>query len=175
MFSFVLFCFAALGGVAAVDPRAALAGLPPPDSINLWPYLSGDVAESPRKGFQVDDRCIVSAPYKLLLGAETHRFAIFCTGKSNVCQEARDRHRKKILEHRKAFNPAGNQKGACHSGPHVPNATGNATCATVMYLTFRGIFRLVELPVRFQMGGRPVLSAHLNVETSRSEHNRPKI
>jgi hypothetical protein len=80
-----------------------------------------------------------------------------------------------FLEHRKAFNPAGNQKGACHSGPHVPNATGNATCATVMYLTFRGIFRLVELPVRFQMGGRPVLSAHLNVETSRSEHNRPEI
>ena len=87
-------CFAALGGVAAVDPRAALAGLPPPDSINLWPYLSGAINESPRKGFQVDNRCIVSAPYKLLLG---------------------------------------DQKGACHSGPHVPNATGNATCDTVMH------------------------------------------
>jgi arylsulfatase I/J len=84
---------AALAGVAAVDPRAQLAGLPAPDSQNLWPYLSGIVDESPRMSFQVDDRCIVSAPYKLMLGK---------------------------------------QKGACHSGPHVPNASGNATCTTVM-------------------------------------------
>ena len=85
--------FAALAGVAAVDTKSQLAGLPAPDSRNLWPYLSGTVDESPRKSFQVDNRCIVDAPYKLLLGK---------------------------------------QKGACHSGPHVPNATGNTTCASVM-------------------------------------------
>ena len=87
-------------------------------------------------------------------------------------RQARDRHRKKLRKG--GDHSAGNQKGACHSGPHVPNATGNATCATVMYL-LRGIFNLVELPVRFNMGGRPVLSAHFNVETARSEHNRPEI
>jgi arylsulfatase I/J len=37
----------ALAGYDAADPRAAAAGLPPPDSIDMWPFLAGD-AESPR-------------------------------------------------------------------------------------------------------------------------------
>ena len=56
------------------------------------PYLSGAVDSSPRTSFQVDDRCLITAPYKLLLGL---------------------------------------QKGACWSGPHVPNAT-TGTCPTVV-------------------------------------------
>jgi|EP01046_Picozoa_sp_COSAG06_P049132 hypothetical protein len=30
-------------------------------------------------------------------------------------------------------------------------------------------------PLRFKLGGRPVLSARLNVETARSERKRPEI
>jgi arylsulfatase I/J len=84
--------FAALGGVSSADPRAEAAGLPPPDSLNLWPYLSGAVETSPRTSFQVDEQCLVNSPYKLLLG---------------------------------------HQKGACWSGPHVPNATGAGICTRV--------------------------------------------
>jgi len=40
--------FASLGGVDAFDSRASAAGLPPVDSVNLWPYIAGDVKSSPR-------------------------------------------------------------------------------------------------------------------------------
>jgi arylsulfatase I/J len=62
--------FAALGGVSSADPRAEAAGLPPPDSLNLWPYLSGAVESSPRTSFQIDEQCLVTSPYKLLLGRQ---------------------------------------------------------------------------------------------------------
>ena len=84
--------FAALAGVVPEDSRASMARLPPPDSINLWPYLSGAVSDSPRTSFHIDANALVTRPYKLLLGK---------------------------------------QKGACYSGPHVPNATGATECTTV--------------------------------------------
>ena len=37
-----------LTGQPADDPKAAAAGLGPPDSINMWPMLSGVNATSPR-------------------------------------------------------------------------------------------------------------------------------
>ena len=40
--------FAHLAGADPTDHSAAAAGLPPIDSINLWPYLSGQSAISPR-------------------------------------------------------------------------------------------------------------------------------
>ncbi len=40
--------FCALAGVDPTDTQAAAAGLPPIDSLNLWPWLSGSVSESPR-------------------------------------------------------------------------------------------------------------------------------
>ena len=40
--------FCALAGVDPSDSRAALAGLPPIDSLNLWPLVSGANATSPR-------------------------------------------------------------------------------------------------------------------------------
>jgi arylsulfatase B len=40
---------AAIAGVDPTDHRAALAKLPPIDSINMWPYFTGVVTESPRK------------------------------------------------------------------------------------------------------------------------------
>ena len=40
--------FAALAGVDPTDARAAAAGLPPIDGLNMWPLLSGLNATSPR-------------------------------------------------------------------------------------------------------------------------------
>jgi arylsulfatase I/J len=40
--------FCGLAGVPAADPRAAAAGLPPVDSIDQWPLLSGANATPPR-------------------------------------------------------------------------------------------------------------------------------
>ena len=40
--------FAGLAGVDPTDAAAAAAGLPPIDSINLWPWLSGASPTSPR-------------------------------------------------------------------------------------------------------------------------------
>ena len=37
--------FAALGGVSSTDPRAEAAGLPPPDSLNLWCVIGARLAE----------------------------------------------------------------------------------------------------------------------------------
>eukprot|EP01052_Picozoa_sp_SAG31_P007050 SAG31_NODE_331_length_17518_cov_32.495042_15_plen_239_part_00 len=85
--------FAALGGVSSSDPCAEEAMLPPPDSLDLWPYLSGAVEASPRTSFHVDEHCMVTQGFKLLIGK---------------------------------------QKGACWSGPHVPNATTPSTCETVL-------------------------------------------
>ena len=40
--------FCAIAGVDPTDDRAALAGLPPIDGVNLWPLLSGANSTSPR-------------------------------------------------------------------------------------------------------------------------------
>jgi arylsulfatase I/J len=40
--------FASLAGVDPTDKKAAKAGLPPIDSVNLWPLLSGNAKSSPR-------------------------------------------------------------------------------------------------------------------------------
>ncbi len=41
--------FCALAGADPSDPSAAAAGLPPPDGLNQWPYLSGANSSSPRR------------------------------------------------------------------------------------------------------------------------------
>ena len=45
--------FAALAGADVTDRRAAAAGLPPVDSIDLWPYLAGKVHMSPRRQIEI--------------------------------------------------------------------------------------------------------------------------
>jgi arylsulfatase I/J len=79
----------ALAGVDAFDARAAAAGLPPIDSLNLWPLLSGANATSPRTEIVLGIPTISSAlsigdpylgvqgliradGYKLLIG-QTHQ------------------------------------------------------------------------------------------------------
>ena len=40
--------FAHLAGADPTDHSAAAANLPPVDSVDLWPYLSGQASSSPR-------------------------------------------------------------------------------------------------------------------------------
>jgi arylsulfatase I/J len=73
--------FCALAGVSPEDPLAAAAGLPPPDGLNQWPYLSGVNETSPRQyvimgssdssnaeGNAIVTGVLRSDGYKLLLG-----------------------------------------------------------------------------------------------------------
>ena len=58
--------FCALAGVPAVDPRAAAAHLPPLDSINMWPYIVGEAAASPRTTIHMDAGVLVQGDLKYL-------------------------------------------------------------------------------------------------------------
>jgi len=65
--------YATLGGVDPTDHKAAAAGLPPIDSFDLWPLLSGQNASSPRAELAIGDvtqvgGLLTSDGYKLLLG-----------------------------------------------------------------------------------------------------------
>ena len=55
-----------MAGVTPHDAEAAAAGLPAPDSLNLWPYLSGNVSASPRTSIHLSDVAFVSGQYKLI-------------------------------------------------------------------------------------------------------------
>ena len=57
-----------LAGVDPTDHKAEAAGLPPIDSLNLWPLLSGQNSTSPRVEIPVSPDSIISWPYKLVRG-----------------------------------------------------------------------------------------------------------
>lgn len=63
--------FCALAGVDPTDHAAAASGLPPIDSINMWPVLSGAAAASPRQNILVDKTTLVEAQYKLMTGQQS--------------------------------------------------------------------------------------------------------
>jgi arylsulfatase B len=50
------------------DTRAAAAGVPPIDSLDVWPLISGQNATSPRTSFAASGDAFISGPYKLLTG-----------------------------------------------------------------------------------------------------------
>ena len=58
------------GAACAADARAAAAGLPPLDSLDLWPLLSGANATSPRVEVPLGPAALVTARWKLLLGRQ---------------------------------------------------------------------------------------------------------
>ena len=75
--------FCALAGVDPTDARAAAAGLPPIDSVNVWPLLSGTTTTSPRKTIEFATSvgggptntsghtavgALLSPPYKIIVG-----------------------------------------------------------------------------------------------------------
>jgi len=58
------------GGTDTSDERAAAHGLPPPDSLDLWPLLSGEVSSSPRVEVPIAPSSIISYPWKFLKGPQ---------------------------------------------------------------------------------------------------------
>ena len=59
----------------AADAPAAAAGLPPPDSLDVWPLLSGAAAASPRTEVPIDitgkSRALIQGRWKLLTGPQS--------------------------------------------------------------------------------------------------------
>ena len=55
---------------AVPDERAAAAGLPPVDSLDLWPMISGANATSPRVEVPVAPSTLISWPFKMLKGLQ---------------------------------------------------------------------------------------------------------
>lgn len=60
----------ALAGVDPADSVAAANGLPPIDSLNMWPLITGNTSSSPRVEYPISPSSFVSYPYKLLLGPQ---------------------------------------------------------------------------------------------------------
>jgi len=60
--------FSTLAGYSPTDEKAAALGLPAPDSIDLLPYLMGDVEDSPRKSIVVSDKTVIRGDYKVVFG-----------------------------------------------------------------------------------------------------------
>ena len=63
--------FCALAGVDPTDDRAAKAKLPPIDSLNMWPLISGQNSTSPRVDIPISNTTLISGDYKILTGKVT--------------------------------------------------------------------------------------------------------
>ena len=64
--------FCALAGVDPKDEGATQAKLPPIDSMNMWPLISGASSTSPRIDIPVSNKTLISGDYKILIG-EVHQ------------------------------------------------------------------------------------------------------
>ena len=60
--------FCALARVDPKDEAAAQAKLPPVDSMNMWPLISGANSTSPRVDIPVSNMTLISGDYKILTG-----------------------------------------------------------------------------------------------------------
>jgi arylsulfatase I/J len=59
--------FCGLAGVDPTDTLAAASGLPPIDSIDMWPFLIGQVHASPRQAIPFSSHCFMQDDWKLIL------------------------------------------------------------------------------------------------------------
>jgi arylsulfatase I/J len=57
-------CF--LAGVDPTDDKAAKANLPPIDSLNMWPLISGQNSTSPRSDIPISFKTLISGDYKII-------------------------------------------------------------------------------------------------------------
>ena len=60
--------FCGIAGVNPKDERAAKAKLPPIDSLDMWPLISGQNTTSPRVDIPVTNETLISGPYKIITG-----------------------------------------------------------------------------------------------------------
>lgn len=65
-------------GIEASDPDAVALGLPDIDSLNIWPYMMGEVDESPRFEIIISDTTIIYDAYKLMIGK--YPYAVWQSG-----------------------------------------------------------------------------------------------
>ena len=63
--------FCALAGVDPTDELAAKSKLPPIDSLNMWPLISGQNQTSPRTDIPISNATLISGDYKILAGSVT--------------------------------------------------------------------------------------------------------
>ncbi len=63
--------FCGLAGVDTYDERAAVAGLPAVDSIDMWPLLSGAPGARGRSEIHISPVTLILGNYKLLTGADS--------------------------------------------------------------------------------------------------------
>ena len=62
--------FCALAGVDPKDEAAAQANLPPIDSMNMWPLISGQNSTSPRVDIPASISTLISGDYKIMTGLQ---------------------------------------------------------------------------------------------------------
>ena len=60
--------FCGLAGVDPTDTKAAQHNLPPVDSIDMWPLISGQNSTSPRVDIPASYSTLISGDYKILVG-----------------------------------------------------------------------------------------------------------
>ena len=63
--------YATLCGLAGVDPtdeKSAKAKLPPIDSLDIWPLISGQNSTSPRTDIPISHATLISGDYKIITG-----------------------------------------------------------------------------------------------------------
>ena len=60
--------FCGLAGVDPTDSKAASANLPPIDSMDMWPLISGQNSTSPRVDIPISNTTLISGDYKILVG-----------------------------------------------------------------------------------------------------------
>ena len=70
---YATFCY--LAGVDPTDEEAAKAKLPPIDSMNMWPLISGENSTSPRTDIPASHNTLISGDYKIITG--TLRYSIY--------------------------------------------------------------------------------------------------
>ena len=61
--------FCGLAGVDPTDEKAKEANLPPIDSLNVWPLISGQNVTSPRTDIPITYYSLISGEYKILTGS----------------------------------------------------------------------------------------------------------
>ena len=64
--------FCSLAGVDPTDKKAAEAKLPPIDSLDMWPLISGQNSTSPHTDVPVTYESLISGDYKILTGKLSH-------------------------------------------------------------------------------------------------------
>ena len=60
--------FCGLADVDPTDKKAAAANLPPVDSMDMWPLISGKNSTSPRSDIPASDHTLISGDYKIMVG-----------------------------------------------------------------------------------------------------------